>query len=94
MENNGGTPHKPDQCVRACICDLTRHRLWGTCNNRTMDPTREFFRKGTMEKTIRYPISPVSGACAVEIANYIYSSLLCKGQILGGGGGASAIGEM
>ena len=44
------------------------HRVWGTCNNRTMVPHKEiqwnnstpqgkFYRLGTKEKTIKYPTS-------------------------------------
>ena len=24
-----------------CVCERVRHRLWGTCNNRTMVPHKE-----------------------------------------------------
>ena len=77
----------------ACVRDLTRHRLWGTCNNRTMDPTRElqyeqsyptreFFRKGTIEKTIKYPISAI---CPVWVCMRLFRhsnrGLITKGTI-------------
>ena len=68
------------------------HRVWGTCNNRTMVPHKEiqwssgtpqgkFYRLATKEKTIKYPTSAM---CRVSVR--VEMGGVGMGVGMGGGG--------